>query len=292
MAYPIEVRHLTVHYKKYKALEDVSFTLSPGKVHGILGRNGAGKTTLLTYLASFHKVKRGTIVIDGEDPFENERILQGTSFIYDKDNTYDYDKIAKILKGMLYFRPNFDEAYAKDLAAKFNIPMDKSADQLSKGQYSALQVTIGLASRTPLTIFDEAYLGMDAPARELFYKEILLEQERHPRTILFSTHLVSEMEYLFDEVLIIDNGKVLLQETSEQLLEKGFSITGPEEDVDSFTETLEVIHEKSLGGTKSVMVYGTLTEQEQREAAELGLEVGTLSLNNLFIHLTKEGEET
>ncbi|UUI03964.1 ABC transporter ATP-binding protein [Oceanobacillus jeddahense] len=292
MAYSIEVSNLTVYYKKFKALEDVTFSLSPGKVHGILGRNGAGKTTLLMYLASFHKVKHGTIVIDGEDPFENERILQGTSFIYDKDNTYDYDKIDKIIKSMLYFRPNFDEAYAGELVKKFKIPMDKSADQLSKGQYSALQVALGLASRTPLTIFDEAYLGMDAPARDLFYKEILLEQERHPRTILFSTHLVSEMEYLFDEVLIIDNGKALLQETSEQLLEQGFSITGPKEDVDSFTETLEVIHEKTLGGTKSIMVYGHLTVQKQQEAAGLGLEIGTLSLNNLFIHLTKEGDET
>lgn len=226
MAYPIEVRHLTVHYKKYKALEDVSFTLSPGKVHGILGRNGAGKTTLLTYLASFHKVKRGTIVIDGEDPFENERILQGTSFIYDKDNTYDYDKIAKILKGMLYFRPNFDEAYAKDLAAKFNIPMDKSADQLSKGQYSALQVTIGLASRTPLTIFDEAYLGMDAPARELFYKEILLEQERHPRTILFSTHLVSEMEYLLMKCLLSITGRFYCRKQVSSFWKKASLLQG------------------------------------------------------------------
>ncbi|WP_077604587.1 ATP-binding cassette domain-containing protein [Oceanobacillus sojae] len=292
MSYSIEVNGLTVHYKNFKALDQLNFKLSSGKVHGILGRNGAGKTTLLTYLASFHKAKHGTIVIDGEDPFENERILQGTSFIYEKDNTYDYDKIDKIIKRMLYFRPYFDEAYARELVKRFKIPTNKSADQLSKGQYSALQVAIGLASRTPLTIFDEAYLGMDAPARELFYKEILLEQERHPRTILFSTHLVSEMEYLFDEVLIIDNGKVLLQETSEQLLEKGFSITGAKEDVEAFTKTLEVIYEEMLGGTKSVMVYGTLPKQEQREAVELDLEIGSLSINNLFIHLTKEEERT
>ncbi|GGP13152.1 ATP-binding cassette domain-containing protein [Oceanobacillus neutriphilus] len=291
MSYSIEVSDLTVYYKNFKALDQLNFKLSPGKVHGILGRNGAGKTTLLMYLASFHKAKHGTIVIDGEDPFENERIIQGTSFIYEKDNTYHYDKIDKIIKSIHYFRPHFDEAYARDLAKRFKIPMKKSVDQLSRGQSSALQITIGLASRTPLTIFDEAYLGMDAPARELFYKEILLEQERYPRTILFSTHLVSEMEYLFDEVLIIDNGKVLLQETNEQLLEKGHSITGPKENVEAFTKTLKVIHEEMLGRTKSVMVYGHLPEQEQRKAVELGLEIGTLSINNLFIHLTREGEE-
>ncbi|GIO23344.1 ABC transporter ATP-binding protein [Oceanobacillus sp. J11TS1] len=291
MAYSIEASNLTVYYKKFKALDRVNLTLSPGRVHGILGRNGAGKTTLLTHLASFQKVKQGSILIDGEDPFENERIMRGTTFIYDKDNSYDYEKIDDVLKELIYFRPNFDEDYARALAKKFKIPMDKKADQLSKGQYSALQVTIGLASRSPLTIFDEAYLGMDAPTRELFYKEILREQERHPRTILFSTHLVSEMEYLFDEVLIIDKGRVLLQDTSDQLLEEGFSITGPKEDVDAFARELKIIHEESLGGTKSVMVFGALTEQEQQEAAKLGLEIGTLSLNNLFIHLTKEEDE-
>ncbi|GAB2536657.1 ATP-binding cassette domain-containing protein [Gracilibacillus alcaliphilus] len=290
MGYSVEVKDVTLSYKQFKAIDQLSFRLTANKIHGLLGRNGAGKTTLLTVLASFRPAKQGTVLIDGEDPFENERIMEGTAFIYDQDHTYNYDKVDTLLKEMRYFRPNYDVEYAHSLAKKFKIPLDKGLDQLSKGKQSAFQATIGLASRAPLTIFDEAYLGMDAPTRELFYQEILAEQERYPRTIIFSTHLVSEMDYLFDEILIINEGKLLLQDSNERVMEKGVSITGAQADVESFTDTLEVINSHSLGGTKSVMVYGALTEQQQREAQELGLEIGRLSLHDLFVHVTKEEE--
>lgn len=290
MGYAIEVKDLTVNYKHFKALDQLSFSLAPDKIHGLLGRNGAGKTTLLTILSSFRPAKHGNVLIDGRDPFDDEEIMEGTTFIYDKDYTYDYSKIDTVIKEMNDFRPHFDEDYARSLIKKFKISDKKALHQLSKGKQSAFQVTIGLASRAPLTIFDEAYLGMDAPSRELFYQELLAEQERYPRTIIFSSHLVSEMEYLFDEVLMIDEGKVLLQDSYERLIEKGFSITGAKGVVEDFTRSLEVINTKRLGGIESVMVYGSLSEQEQREAQELGLEIGSLSLHDLFVHITKEEE--
>lgn len=132
---------------------------------------------------------------------------------------------------------------------------------------------------------------MDAPTRETFYNEILNDQEKHPRTIIFSTHLVSETDYLFDEVLMIHNGKVLLQDANEQVISKGFSITGSLEQVDDFTKELEVLNSQLLGGTKSVMVYGELSEQQRYAANQAGLEIGPLSLHDLFVHLTKEEKE-
>lgn len=132
---------------------------------------------------------------------------------------------------------------------------------------------------------------MDAPTRETFYNEILNDQEKHPRTIIFSTHLVSETDYLFDEVLMIHNGKVLLQDTNEQVISKGFSITGSLEQVDDFTKELEVLNSQLLGGTKSVMVYGELSEQQKNAANQAGLDIGPLSLHDLFVHLTKEEKE-
>ncbi|WP_066195261.1 ATP-binding cassette domain-containing protein [Gracilibacillus timonensis] len=291
MGYAIEVKDLTVNYKQFQALDQLNFSLAPNKIHGLLGRNGAGKTTLLTILSSFRPAKQGTVLIDGRNPFDDEEIMEGTVFIYDKDYTYDYSKIDTVIKEMNYFRPNFDEDYARNLIKKFKISDKKTINQLSKGKQSAFQITIGLASRAPLTIFDEAYLGMDAPSRELFYQELLTEQERYPRTIIFSSHLVSEMEYLFDDVVMIDEGKLLLQGSYEEVIEQGFSITGAQADVDHFTHSLEIINEKRLGGTKSVMVYGALSNQQQQEAKSSGLEVGSLSLHDLFVHVTKEEEE-
>ncbi|WP_077604590.1 ATP-binding cassette domain-containing protein [Oceanobacillus sojae] len=293
MSYAIEAKEVSVQYKDFTAIDQVSFQLKAGKIHGLLGRNGAGKTTLLSVLSAFRKADNGTLTIDGENPFENPRIMQDTIFIFDqqKDLEYTYDKVGEMLKEMAYFRPNFDEAYALQLVKKFKLPLNKKVNQLSKGKKSAFQAIIGLASRAPLTIFDEAYLGMDAPTREIFYKEILNDQEEHPRTIIFSTHLVSEADYLFDEVLMIHNGKVLLQGTNEQVISEGFSLTGSLEQVDAFTEGLEVLNSQVLGGTKSVMVYGGLSEQQRIAADQAGLEIGNLSLHDLFVHLTKGEEE-
>ncbi|WP_080875603.1 ATP-binding cassette domain-containing protein [Oceanobacillus timonensis] len=293
MSYAVEASNIRVQYKDFTAIDQISFQLTPGKIHGLLGRNGAGKTTLLSVLASFRKADAGSLTIDGEDPFENPRIMQGTIFLFDqhKDLEYSYDKVGETLKEMAYFRPNFDDTFALQLAETFKLPLNKKVNQLSKGKKSAFQAIIGLATRAPLTIFDEAYLGMDAPTREIFYNEILNDQEEHPRTIIFSTHLVSETDYLFDEVLMIHNGKVLLQDTNEQIISKGFSITGSQEQIDAFTEGLEILNSQILGGTKSVMVYGEMTEQQRNAANQAGLEIGPLSLHDLFVHLTKEEEE-
>ncbi|WP_368901519.1 ATP-binding cassette domain-containing protein [Oceanobacillus oncorhynchi] len=293
MSYAIEAKDVSVRYKDFTAIDQVSFQLESGKIHGLLGRNGAGKTSLLSVLSAFRKTDTGNLIIDGEDPFENPRIMQDTIFIFDqhKDLEYSYDKVGETLKEMAYFRPNFDETLALQLAEKFKLPLNKKVNQLSKGKKSAFQAIIGLASRAPLTIFDEAYLGMDAPTRETFYNEILNDQEKHPRTIIFSTHLVLETDYLFDEVLMIHNGKVLLQDTNEQVISKGFSITGSLEQVDDFTKELEVLNSQLLGGTKSVMVYGELSEQQKNAANQAGLDIGPLSLHDLFVHLTKEEKE-
>ncbi|WP_040983273.1 ATP-binding cassette domain-containing protein [Oceanobacillus jeddahense] len=293
MSYAVEAANIRVQYKGFTAIDQISFQLTPGKIHGLIGRNGAGKTTLLSVLAAFRKVDTGSLTVEGEDPFENPRIMQDTIFIFDqhKDLEYSYDKVGETLKEMAYFRPNYNESYALYLAEKFKLPLNKKVNQLSKGKKSAFQAIIGLATRAPLTIFDEAYLGMDAPTREFFYNEILNDQEHHPRTIIFSTHLVSETDYLFDEVLMIHHGKVLLQDTSEQVISKGFSITGSSEQVEDFTKELEVLNSQVLGGTKSVMIYGELSEQKRNAANQAGLEIGPLSLHDLFVHLTKEEDE-
>ncbi|GGP13146.1 ATP-binding cassette domain-containing protein [Oceanobacillus neutriphilus] len=293
MSYAIEAKEVSVQYKGFTAIDQVSFQLQAGKIHGLLGRNGAGKTTLLSVLSAFRKADAGSLIIDGENPFENPRIMQDTVFIFDqqKDLEYTYDKVDEMLKEMAYFRPNFDEAYAFELVKKFKLPLNKKVNQLSKGKKSAFQAIIGLASRAPLTIFDEAYVGMDAPTREIFYKEILNDQEVYPRTIIFSTHLVSEADYLFDEVLMIHNGKVLLQDTNEQVISKGFSLTGSLEQIDAFSKDLDVLNSQVLGGTKSVTVYGELSEKQRNAANQAGIEIGVLSLHDLFVHLTKEEDE-
>ncbi|SEL68869.1 ABC-2 type transport system ATP-binding protein [Paenibacillus sp. cl141a] len=284
----VQLDRVSVTYGSVEAVRDVSLRLPAGKIYGLLGRNGAGKTSLLSILASFREPSSGSVTIGGEQPFENAKIMREVSFIYDVDYKEETDKVKAAIESVARYRPHFDTAYALELARKFNLPLDNQLKQLSKGMQSAFNVCIGLASRSPVTILDEAYLGMDAPSREIFYRELLKDQERHPRTFILSTHLVSEMDYLFEEVIIIHKGRFLLQDDYESLTSKGVSITGPATKVDEFIQGMKVLNVQQLGSTKAVMVYGELDEASQSAALKAGLEIGPISLQDLFIHLTGE----
>lgn len=296
----LEVKNLTVAYlnvlkamEKTVAIDNMSFTLEPGRIYGLIGRNGAGKTSLLATIASFISPQRGTaseILADGVPIFDNGEVMQHIQFIYSKEFSSEdagtYPKILKYIKQQNKYRPDFDLAYAEELIQKFNLPSNKRPHKLSKGQQSVLQVIIGLSSRAKITIFDEAYIGMDAPTRDLFYKEVLCDQERHPRTIIMSTHLVSEMEYLFDEVLMVHGGKLIKEGTYDQIVSQGTTVTGPSEAVDTFTTGRQILNSETLGGFKKITLFFDLSEADRQLAAELGLEIGSMSLQDLFIQLT------
>lgn len=164
----VQLDRVSVTYGGVEAVRDISLRLPAGKIYGLLGRNGAGKTSLLSILASFREPSSGSVTIGGEQPFENAKIMREVSFIYDVDYKEETDKVKAVIESVARYRPHFDTAYALELARKFNLPLDKQLKQLSKGMQSAFNVCIGLASRSPVTILDEAYLGMDAPSREIF----------------------------------------------------------------------------------------------------------------------------
>jgi ABC-2 type transport system ATP-binding protein len=126
-------------------------------------------------------------------------------------------KVRELLKLGEKFRPNWDTDFASHLSKRFDINPKTRYGRLSLGQKAALRCTIGLASRARLTIFDESYLGMDAIYRRIFVDELLADYLRRPRTILFSTHYIAEMERLFSEAIILDDGIVLAHDDADTL---------------------------------------------------------------------------
>src|SRR5690625_4321751 len=286
----INIENLSLTYGQTTAVNNVSMKLNERKIYGLLGRNGAGKTSLLSIIGSFREATSGMITINGEYPFENGDIMKDVNFLYDKNYKEESSNVKDILARANFYRPNFDATYANYLIDLFKLPTNQEIKKFSKGMQSALNVTVGLASRCPITIFDEVYLGMDAPSRDLFYKELLKEQETNPRMIILSTHLVSEMDYLFDEVIILHEGEVLLQQPIDTLLEKAVAIFGRANNVDELTKQKRLLHEETLGDTKSAIIFDSLTKQEQRLALDQGIELSSITLNELFIHLTKEAK--
>jgi ABC-2 type transport system ATP-binding protein len=153
-----------------------------------------------------------------------------------------------------------------------------------------------MAARSPLTMLDEVYLGMDAPTRYAFYDELLADYIEHPRTIILSSHLIDEIERLFEGVLVLHEGRVLVDDDADSIRGRGVRIVGPADTVDSFVSRLMAdgvreLGSQRLGGTKQVSLFGELSAPVQAEARTLGLDLGSVSLQDLFVHLTDDSQE-
>lgn len=282
----LKVSNLILDYKDTRALDAMSFDIEGGKIVGLLGRNGSGKTSLVSVLAAFRKATSGDVEVGGEDPFENASVMARTCLIREGGDVYDSDKVAKALEFASAHRPFWDQDLAEKLLERFELPSKKRVNSLSRGKRSALGVVLGMASRAPLTIFDEVHLGMDAPSRYVFYEELLEDYLAHPRTVVLSTHLIEEVSSLFEEVVIIEKGRVVRHDAADELRELGVAVVGPAEKVESFTADLTVLQRQQLGGTLQVTVFGELDAQRRHHAKAEGLELGPVPLQDLFVHLT------
>jgi ABC-2 type transport system ATP-binding protein len=282
----VDVDDLVLRYGTVTALDRMSFGLDGGKIYGLLGRNGSGKTSLLSILGAFRRQTSGQARVGGSPVFENPAVTSGVCLVRESGECIDLGTAEDAFYFAEWLRPNWDGDYARSLLDLFGIHPKTNVKSMSKGQRSAMGVVVGLASRAPLTMFDESYLGMDAPARQAFYDAVLADYMAHPRTIILSTHLIEEVSDLFEEVLIIDGGKLLVHEESATLLARGHTVTGPVDRVEAFTSGLTVLGEKTLGPTRSAMVYGELDAERRRTATATGLDLGPIGMQELFIHLT------
>ena len=158
--------------------------------------------------------------------------------------------------------------------------------KLSRGMLSSVGIIIGLASRAPLTIFDEPYIGLDAVARGLFYDRLIEDYALHPRTVLLSTHLIDEVSRILEHVMVIDGGKLIINEDADVLRSQGCTVVGVKASVDAFTAGREVINCDPLGGMVSVTFMGEITSGDRKLAADQGLELIPVSMQQLIVHLT------
>lgn len=285
----IEVAGLTRRFKNVTAVDGVSFSVAENTITGLLGRNGAGKTTLMQLLTGQEFASSGEIRVFGETPLENPSVLQRISFIKESQKYPEDFQPKHVLRAAPWFFPNWDEEFAARLIDDFRLPVKRRIKKLSRGQLSAIGVIVGLASRAPLTFFDEPYLGLDAVARQIFYDRLLEDYAEHPRTVVLSTHLIDEVANLLEHVLVIDEGRIIVDQDAESLRGSVTTVVGTRAAVDSFVAGREVLHRDHLGGLASVTV-GRLDPRERQEAGELGLELAPVSLQQLIVQKTNVSE--
>ncbi|KEQ26167.1 ABC transporter ATP-binding protein [Paenibacillus tyrfis] len=283
----VEVTRLTKLYGNVRAVDGISFSIEPNKIYGLLGRNGAGKTTVMHMITAQIFPTSGEIEVFGENPYENNSVLSRMCFIKESQKYPDNFQVIDVLEVAESLFPQWDREFAYELIETFGLPLKRRMKKLSRGMLSAAGIVVGLASRAPLTIFDEPYLGLDAVARGLFYEKLLEDYSAHPRTVILSTHLIDEVSRLLEHVIMIDGGKLILNEDTEALRGRAFAVIGTARTVEKFIRAREIIHQEAFGGLISATVMDELSEKERKEGEALGLEFSPVSLQQLVIHLTK-----
>lgn len=277
----IKVMNVSKHFGNIGALDHVNLHFEENKIYGLLGRNGAGKSTLLNILTNRIFADSGEVLVDDEPIINNDNALGKLFLINDKNYYPDKMKIKTVFQWTKGFFPDFDEEYAKGLSDQFELNINKNVRSLSTGYASIFKLILALSVNTPYLLLDEPVLGLDAHHRDLFYRTLLGKYIEHPCTIIISTHLIEEASSIIEDIVILKKGQVIKNETSEELLSKGYTVSGSTQAVDSYITGKNVLGVDVLGGLKTAYILGQIDNP-----LPMNLELSKLDLQKLFIQLT------
>lgn len=210
----VECRQLTKAFPGCLALDRVDLTLGRGRVIGLLGPNGSGKTTLIKILNGLIKPTQGTVTIDGEAPGPYTK--SQVSYLPDRNYFADWMKVWDLMDLFETFYSDFDRAKAQDMCASLGIRQDARLKEMSKGTKEKIQLIMVMSRNAQLYLLDEPIAGVDPAARDYILDTIICNYNEEG-TILISTHLISDIEKILDEVIFIGNGKVLRHEAVEDI---------------------------------------------------------------------------
>ncbi|MCU5523502.1 ABC transporter ATP-binding protein [Bacillus cereus] len=219
----LKIDNLWKRYGLKAVIRELNIEIPEGKIVGLVGDNGSGKTTLLKMIAGLQHPSEGSITIDGKKVgLQTKEIV---SFMSDKPIFDDWMTVKDALFFYRDFYNDFDIQKAVDTIAEFKIPLEEKITALSKGMVEKLQIILTFSRKAKLYVLDEPLGGIDLVSREHILN-LILQFYREDCTILISTHLINEVENIFDEVIFLKDGEIVLYENVEELrFQRGKAVT-------------------------------------------------------------------
>lgn len=213
----LEIKNLSKSFGKKEALKDVNITLGGGKIVGLLGKNGAGKTTLIKLINDLLTPSSGTILVNGKCVgVETKKII---SFLPERTYLNRQMKVSEVIELFTDFYQDFDEEKAKKLLKDLDLDINEYLTKMSKGMQEKVQLVLVMSRKADLYILDEPLGGVDPATRE-YILDTILSNFNDNASVIISTHLISDIERILDEVIFIDKGKVILQSDADKLRNK------------------------------------------------------------------------
>ncbi len=288
----LHCEHIVKTYSGKDVLREVTLDIQPGKIYGLIGRNGAGKTTLLSILTAQNPVTRGSVTLDGEPVWENRRSLEKLCFSRELNATAESGlssmKAKEYLRIASTYYENWDRELEERLVKLFNLNLKKKFAKMNKGMLSMVTIVVALCSKAPYTFLDEPVAGLDVVAREQFYKLLLEEYASSGRTFVVSTHIIEEAADVLEEVIILHEGKILIEADTQAFVDSAVHVSGKIEEVDAATAGLEVHQPETVGRSKGVTVF---LKPGERVDESRDVSVQPVNLQRAFVALCGEEEK-
>jgi len=207
----VEIRNLSRRFGSTDALSDVSLAIPRGVVFGLVGTNGAGKTTLIKHAMGLMRAQAGSVSVFGIDPVSNPTsVLSRVGYLSELNELPDWMRVDELINFTRAFYPNWDESYAQSLRQNFELDPHKTVQSLSKGQRARLALLLALSYRPELLVLDEPSSGLDPLVRRDILRAIIKTIAQEGRTVLFSSHLLDEVEEVADHVTMISRGQIVV----------------------------------------------------------------------------------
>ena len=281
----LECKGIVKKFGSNEVLHGVDVTLEKGKIYGLIGRNGAGKTTLLSIASGQNPATAGEVTVEDLKVWDNQDALDKICFSRELNITAGNTgigglKVKDYLKAARIYFPNYDKAMEEKLVKEFELDVKKRLSKLSKGMLSMVTIIVALASKSEYTFFDEPVAGLDVVARETFYKILLDEFAESGRTFVISTHIIEEAADIFEEVLFLDKGNIILKENTQELVGRAVHVSGVAEEVEKIAEGKTVYHMETLGRSKAATI---LLEPGEELKNTADITVQPMNLQQVFV---------
>jgi ABC-2 type transport system ATP-binding protein len=263
----VEVRQVSKHFGDFAALEDVSFTISPGSIVGLIGPNGAGKTTTLKSILGLTSFDGGMRVL-GEDPRSGRhKIMERVCFIADVGVLPRWLRVSEALDYIQGIHPRFNRDRAEVMLAETKISKRSKVKELSKGMVTQLHLALVMAIEVDFLVLDEPTLGLDILFRKAFYERLLNDYFDNETSIIISTHQVEEIESLLTHLLFINGGRIVLDCPMDEIDEIYSEVLVPPNNLQQ-ANALSPIHSRDILGQKA-MIFENVPREELKNLGEL-----------------------
>jgi ABC-2 type transport system ATP-binding protein len=280
----IEARGLTLRYGRKTAIDDLSFTIGKGRVVGLLGHNGAGKTSLMKALVGL-KHADGALTVLGLDPWrQREALLQSLTYIPDVAILPRWARVHELLALMSGLHPRFSAERAKALLARTSVGLNDKVKQLSKGMVVQTHLALIAAIDAKLMVLDEPTLGLDVLSRKAFYEMLIDEWCDGERSVLISTHQVEEIEALLSDVMMLNEGRLVLNISLEEIDRRFVALSHDPALADQVAAAHPLLRYRQ-GGQSAALFDGAPPEHLEQQGRRF-----RPNLVDLFVALTRQPE--